>query len=621
MTKLRSLLLVLAVVFSCAAAIVVVNLDSAALPVPATPTAPALTLTVSPASGPAGSSVQFSGPCSAEPEGPDASLFVQMVSASDSSFQTQFMTSGRGPSLAVDAVVPSWFRPGQYDIEATCDNYFTSLEFLPAQFTVTTPALTVVPSSGPAGSSFQFSGPCSAEPDGPAASLFVQMVSARNPNIQTQFQTSGTGPTLLDDTVVPSWLPPGQYNVDATCQVPVPDSDDEVSSFQLIPGHFTVTPPALSVIPTSGPPGSSVQATGHCSAAPGGPAASLFVQFASASDPSIQSQVFTTSGSGPTLTVQLVVPSSFAPGQYNVDATCDNYLSSTPFAPVPFTVTGTKRPPSLAATSLTTSLTSSSRASGTSISVPVGTDVSDRATLSGVNAASAGGTVSYRVYSDSACTALVANGGTVVVSAGSIPASSAVDISIPGTYYWQASYSGDAASYNAASQSDCGGEVETVNPIPSSPPPPHSSGGSTTTTTTTTTSTPHQVTVQRHHRKEASRLAVSSPSGTPGASLSVNGTGCIPESPVVFTVDHRTVGQATADEAGDFKAPIVVPNVAVGQYAVTARCGSTLAAVAPLNITLLSDANPDGFEFVVLIFFILAGLVLVQLTVRPGRRK
>jgi hypothetical protein len=112
---------------------------------------------------------------------------------------------------------------------------------------------------------------------------------------------------------------------------------------------------------------------------------------------------------------------------------------------------------------------------------------------------------------------------------------------------------------------------------------------------------------------------VSSPSGTPGSALTVDGSGCIADTPVVFTVDGRQVGHATADQAGDFTSPIVVPNVAVGQYAVRASCGPNVAAL--LNITLLTNASPNGLEFVVLIFFVLAGLILLQLTVRPGRRR
>ena len=92
--------------------------------------------------------------------------------------------------------------------------------------------------------------------------------------------------------------------------------------------------------------------------------------------------------------------------------------------------------------------------------MPPSTAVTDEATLGGTNSATAGGTATYTVYSDSACTTSVADGGTVTVASGSIPASNAATLSTPGTYYWQASYTGD--STNAPSKSTCGSETETV---------------------------------------------------------------------------------------------------------------------------------------------------------------
>lgn len=94
-----------------------------------------------------------------------------------------------------------------------------------------------------------------------------------------------------------------------------------------------------------------------------------------------------------------------------------------------------------------------------SITVSEGTQVSDRATLRGTNAVEATGIVSYAVYSDNTCTTQVTGAGSVAVAAGVVPASGAV--SLPqGTYYWQASYSGDAG--NLPSKSACGTEVLTV---------------------------------------------------------------------------------------------------------------------------------------------------------------
>ena len=86
--------------------------------------------------------------------------------------------------------------------------------------------------------------------------------------------------------------------------------------------------------------------------------------------------------------------------------------------------------------------------------------MSDAATLAGADVSTAGGTVTYTAYSNDTCSTSAGSGGTVTVSGGVVPASGAVTLTTPGTYYWQASYSGDPA--NAASTSTCGSEVETV---------------------------------------------------------------------------------------------------------------------------------------------------------------
>ncbi len=94
--------------------------------------------------------------------------------------------------------------------------------------------------------------------------------------------------------------------------------------------------------------------------------------------------------------------------------------------------------------------------------VEPGSTVSDSATLSGATA-NAGGTVTYTVYSDSSCSTKFADGGTVIVTGGSVPNSNGVPFTAPGTYYWQASYSGDANNKPAAST--CTDEVLQVAPF------------------------------------------------------------------------------------------------------------------------------------------------------------
>jgi hypothetical protein len=97
--------------------------------------------------------------------------------------------------------------------------------------------------------------------------------------------------------------------------------------------------------------------------------------------------------------------------------------------------------------------------SGTALSVPATTPVTDQATLSGARAQTAGGTVSYQAYTDPNCSQGAHDAGTKTVTNGAVPASDPLTLPI-GTYHWQASYSGDSAHTPIAST--CGNEVLTV---------------------------------------------------------------------------------------------------------------------------------------------------------------
>jgi len=110
------------------------------------------------------------------------------------------------------------------------------------------------------------------------------------------------------------------------------------------------------------------------------------------------------------------------------------------------------------APSISTTLSSGDQ-SGAEITVLFGSSVSDQATLTGASA-TAGGTVTYTVYSDATCDTAVADAGTKSVTNGIVPASDAVTFPNAGTYYWQAAYSGDAD--NAPATSACTDEVLTV---------------------------------------------------------------------------------------------------------------------------------------------------------------
>jgi hypothetical protein len=125
------------------------------------------------------------------------------------------------------------------------------------------------------------------------------------------------------------------------------------------------------------------------------------------------------------------------------------------------------------ATELSTTLSGASQ-TGENITVPEGTPVKDAAKLTGANVAEATGKVTYKVYSDSECTKVVASPPAVTVSGESVPPSEEVTLSTPGTYYWTALYEGD--ENNEPSESKCGAETATVE------------GGPTETITTTSLS-------------------------------------------------------------------------------------------------------------------------------------
>ncbi len=94
--------------------------------------------------------------------------------------------------------------------------------------------------------------------------------------------------------------------------------------------------------------------------------------------------------------------------------------------------------------------------------IVVGTSVSDQATLSG-ETATAGGTISYGVYSNDTCTTLVASltPGSDTVTDGVAPASTAWTATPAGTYYFEATYSGDAGNTGPVS-SPCTSETLVV---------------------------------------------------------------------------------------------------------------------------------------------------------------
>jgi hypothetical protein len=100
---------------------------------------------------------------------------------------------------------------------------------------------------------------------------------------------------------------------------------------------------------------------------------------------------------------------------------------------------------------------------GDSITVAPTSPVGDASQLSGADASTATGTVSYAVYLDAACSDPAGNVDEEAINApGVMPGSNPQAFPADGTYYWQAVYSGD--DLNLPSTSPCTSETEHVAP-------------------------------------------------------------------------------------------------------------------------------------------------------------
>jgi uncharacterized repeat protein (TIGR01451 family) len=88
----------------------------------------------------------------------------------------------------------------------------------------------------------------------------------------------------------------------------------------------------------------------------------------------------------------------------------------------------------------------------------VGAGLTDTATLSG-GTSDATGTITFMLFSDAGCTVQVGSDVTKTVSGNGVYVSPAITVGAAGTYYWVASYSGDAK--NEPSSTVCGDENET----------------------------------------------------------------------------------------------------------------------------------------------------------------
>jgi serine protease len=244
-------------------------------------------------------------------------------------------------------------------------------------------------------------------------------------------------------------------NNTTSCQMAATSSPQSTSVSTMLTGDGRVGP-SISV-----PAGTAVTDAATLSGTDSATATGT-VTYEVFSDANCTTAVF--SGSPQTITTQGVLPGSpaekFSPGTYYWQASYSgdsgNQPSASTCGPAGEVETVTR-----AATSLRTVLSGFGK-TGAFITVPSGTPVTDKATLSGTMAHSATGTVTYKVFSNERCTTLVAAPMAVTVSGGVVPASPAVTLTT-GKYWWTAAYGGD--SVNMPSASRCGSEIAEVKPV------------------------------------------------------------------------------------------------------------------------------------------------------------
>ena len=160
----------------------------------------------------------------------------------------------------------------------------------------------------------------------------------------------------------------------------------------------------------------------------------------------------------------------------------------------------------------------------------------------------------------------------------------------------------------------------TVRTIPP-PPPPTTRKPVITPPKTTTTAPPSPTTTTPPPPTTAPPTATTTtpPTGgllldhgtiRPGDPLVATGTGCTPGRAVSLTSDGAKVGSAVADADGRFTASVVFTRIDPGSRMITADCGVVLTG--EVTQVLTSSVGDNSGTLIVLVFFVLAGVVLVR---------
>ena len=97
----------------------------------------------------------------------------------------------------------------------------------------------------------------------------------------------------------------------------------------------------------------------------------------------------------------------------------------------------------------------------------------------------------------------------------------------------------------------------------------------------------------------------------PGGSTTVSGAGCVPEAPVVLVVEQKVVGRTTANAQGHFSTTIAPRGTGLGQFTVTASCGSRTFDVLLDVVSTAKLSSPEASTAVFGVF-VLLGIVLLR---------
>ncbi len=264
---------------------------------------------------------------------------------------------------------------------------------------------------------------------------------------------------------------PGDANNDAVTTA-CGGTDEQIAVSATAPKVTTVASPTAGTV---GTPIAVVGDTATVTGAPGAPPTGS-VTFTLYSDPTCTTAVFGMSGSGTISTSHAVSTATWstawtprAAGTYYWQATYSGYTTACGAANEEIVV-------SPVSPTITTVATPQAGVAGTPIAA-----AGDTATFHGTTMPAPTGSVTFTLYSDPTCTAAVvgmSGSGTISTSHAVSTATWSAGWTPPaaGTYYWQATYPGDAN--NDAVTTACGGTDEQIvvaTAPPSAPPSPPAS--------------------------------------------------------------------------------------------------------------------------------------------------